>query len=105
MGVVHNKSAIDRLRELLIETGSAVSTQGTTLQTLSGDVETLTTSVGTISGNVTGLTTKVDNLAPNTKTIVLASSTDASEKNFAITVNDSGVLTATEIVEDSGGEE
>ena len=98
MGVVHNKSAIDRLRELLIETGSAVSTQGTTLQTLSGDVETLTTSVGTISG-------KVDNLAPNTKTIVLASSTDASEKNFAITVNDSGVITATEIVEDSGGEE
>lgn len=98
MGVVHNKSAIDRLRELLIETGSAVSTQGTTLQTLSGDVE-------TISGNVSGLTTKVDNLAPNTKTIVLASSTDASEKNFAITVNDSGVLTATEIVEDSGGEE
>lgn len=98
MGVVHNKSAIDRLRELLIETGSAVSTQGTTLQTLSGDVE-------TISGNVSGLTTKVDTLAPNTKTIVLASSTDASEKNFAITVNDSGVLTATEIVEDSGGEE
>lgn len=105
MGVVHNKSAIDRLRELLIETGSVVSTQGTTLQTLSGDVETLSTSVGTISGNVTGLTTKVDNLAPNTKTIVLASSTDASEKKFAVTVNDSGVLTATEIVEDSGGEE
>lgn len=83
MGVIHNESAIDKLRELIIAQNAQMATQGTTLE---------------------GVTAKVDGLNPNTKTLVLASSTDASTKQFAVTVNDSGTLTATEIVEDSGGE-
>lgn len=39
----------------------------------------------------------IDDLNPNTKTIVLASSTASSTKKFAITVDDDGELTATEI--------
>ena len=83
MGVVHNKSAIDKLRDLIEAQNAQMATQETSIESVS---------------------TKVDGLNPNTKTLVLASSTDASEKQFAITVNDSGVVTATEIVEDSGGE-
>lgn len=83
MGVVHNKSAIDKLRELIEAQNAQMATQETSIE---------------------GVSAKVDGLNPNTKTIVLTSSTDASEKQFAITVNDSGVVTATEIVEDSGGE-
>ena len=83
MGVVHNKSAIDKLRELIEAQNAQMASQETSID---------------------GVSAKVDGLNPNNKTIVLASSTDASEKQFAITVNDSGVVTATEIVEDSGGE-
>lgn len=83
MGVVHNKSAIDKLRELIEALNAQTASQETSID---------------------GVSAKVDGLNPNNKTIVLASSTDASEKQFAITVNDSGVVTATEIVEDSGGE-
>lgn len=36
-------------------------------------------------------------LQPNEKTLVLASSTESSTKKFAITVDDDGLITATEI--------
>ena len=75
MGVIHNGEAIAKLRELILAT---VAGQG---------------------ADISGVAAKVDGLNPNTKTIVLASSTDASTKQFAVTVNDSGTLTATEIVE------
>ena len=45
----------------------------------------------------------IDGLNPNAKTLVLASSTASSTKKFAITVDDSGELSATEI-EAEGGE-
>lgn len=78
MGVIHNGEAIAKLRELILATNATVAGQGT---------------------DISGVAAKVDGLNPNTKTIVLASSTDASTKQFAVTVNDSGTLTATEIVE------
>lgn len=78
MGVIHNGEAIAKLRELILATNATVAGQG---------------------ADINGVAAKVDGLNPNTKTIVLASSTDASTKQFAVTVNDSGTLTATEIVE------
>ena len=41
--------------------------------------------------------TELDLVYPDSKTLVLMSSTASSEKKFAITVDDSGELTATEI--------
>ena len=43
----------------------------------------------------------IDDLSPDAKTLVLASSTASSTKSFAITVDDSGELTATEITEEA----
>ncbi len=44
------------------------------------------------------LNEKIKGYFPNSKTLVLASSTEESTKTFAITVTDDGTLTATEIV-------
>ena len=44
----------------------------------------------------------IDGLNPDAKTLVLASSTASSTKKFAITVDDSGELSATEIVAEGG---
>ena len=44
----------------------------------------------------------IDGLNPDAKTLVLASSTASSTKKFAITVDDSGELSATEIVTEGG---
>ena len=43
----------------------------------------------------------IDGISPDAKTLVLASSTASSTKRFAITVDDSGELTATEITEEA----
>ena len=45
----------------------------------------------------------IDAVNPDEKTLVLASSTAESTKKFAITVDDDGDLTATEIVAEGGG--
>lgn len=52
--------------------------------------------VGTDVSNIGG---DLEDLYPNAKTIVLSSSTAESTKKFAITVDDDGELTATEITE------
>ena len=44
---------------------------------------------------------ELDLVYPDSKTLVLASSTASSEKKFAITVDDDGELTATEITEET----
>lgn len=44
----------------------------------------------------------IDGLNPDAKTLVLASSTASSTKKFAITVDDSGELSVTEIVAEGG---
>ena len=51
----------------------------------------LSTDVGTLKGYL-----------PDANTLVLASSTASSTKKFAITVDDDGELTATEITEEAG---
>lgn len=48
---------------------------------------------------VNGVGAELDMVYPDSKTLVLASSTEASTKKFAITVDDDGELTATEITE------
>ena len=45
----------------------------------------------------------IDGLNPDAKTLVLASSTASSTKKFAITVDDDGELTGTEIVDEGSG--
>ena len=51
------------------------------------------------SGSVLdGVVAELEAVVPNSKTLVLASSTAESTKTFAITVDDDGKLTATEIV-------
>ena len=105
MGVVHNKSAIDKLREEIQKTNTAVGGNTSDITGLSGDVATLENTVNGngettfgLVGDVSGLNTWKGSFAPNAKTVILASSTEASEKQFAITVNDSGTITATEVV-------
>ena len=61
--------------------------QGKALKEL---IDNLNTAVG-------GLDTDLDKLYPNSKSIVLDSSTASSTKKFAITVDDDGELTATEV--------
>ena len=53
----------------------------------------------TLKGLIDDVATEVDLVYPDSKTLVLASSTASSTKKFAITVDDSGELTATEITE------
>ena len=53
----------------------------------------------TLKTAVDAVTAEVDLLYPDSKTIVLASSTASSTKKFAITVDDDGELTATEVTE------
>ena len=53
----------------------------------------------TLKTAVDAVSEEVDLLYPDSKTIVLASSTASSTKKFAITVDDDGELTATEITE------
>ena len=72
--------------------------QGKALKEL---IDTLGGTVSGIGTTVTGLSTSVGNLYPDAKTIVLASSTSESTKTFAITVDDDGELTATEITAQS----
>jgi hypothetical protein len=48
---------------------------------------------------INGVGAELDLVYPDSKTLVLASSTASSEKKFAITVDDDGELTATEITE------
>lgn len=50
-----------------------------------------------LKGSIDDLFEMVDLLNPDAKTLVLASSTASSTKKFAITVDDSGELTATEV--------
>ena len=51
----------------------------------------------TLKGLIDDVATEVDLVYPDSKTLVLASSTESSTKKFAITVDDDGELTATEI--------
>ena len=53
----------------------------------------------TLKGLIDDLTDVVDGVYPDGKTLVLKSSTASSTKSFAITVDDEGELTATEITE------
>ena len=53
-----------------------------------------------LKGLIDDLTNVVDGVYPDGKTLVLKSSTASSTKEFAITVDDDGELTATEIVEE-----
>ena len=57
--------------------------------------------IGIVNGTIEGLNIP-DNLSEDV--LVLKSSTASSEKEFAITVDDDGDLTATEIVPESAGE-
>jgi len=50
-----------------------------------------------LKGLIDDVATEVDLVYPDSKTLVLASSTESSTKKFAITVDDEGELTATEI--------
>lgn len=50
-----------------------------------------------LKGLIDDVATEVDLVYPDSKTLVLASSTEASTKKFAITVDDDGELAATEI--------
>lgn len=52
-----------------------------------------------LKGLIDDLTNVVDGVYPDGKTLVLKSSTASSTKEFAITVDDDGELTATEITE------
>ena len=52
-----------------------------------------------LKGLIDDLTDVVDGVYPDGKTLVLKSSTASSTKEFAITVDDDGELTATEITE------
>ena len=81
MGVVHNKAAIDKLRGELKATQANAATANETL-----------------SGLISGVSGELHDFLPDEKTLVLASSTAESVKRFAITVDDDGKISATEIV-------
>lgn len=51
--------------------------------------------------SIDGVAGMLDALNPDGKTLVLASSTASSTKKFAITIDDDGELTATEITEEA----
>ncbi len=67
--------------------------QGGALKTL---IDTLGETVGGLGTTVGGLSTTVNGLLPDSKTLVLASSTSESTKLMAITVADDGTITAAE---------
>ena len=75
MGVIANKASIEKLRAALESVSTATTSAATTANTAASAITTLN---------------------PNSKSIVLDSSTESSTKKFVITVDDDGLLTATE---------
>lgn len=76
MGVIYNKARIEDLSARMDATDTAVTDAATTANTAN---------------------TAINALHPDGTSLVLNSSTSESTKRFAITVDDDGLITATEI--------